>query len=186
MNEHLQSALKHLWEAKPVVIGNREYDTVATRIAAFRRNFPMTEWRIRTTVTFHEEIVRGHRTTVTFHEEIVRGHSTIEHLMNNEWHVMAEGHAEEKRGGSAILKSSAVEVTETSAVGRALAMLGLGGGEVCSADELGVVEEHSEEFHSLDKLETREEMREAYKALTVEARNRLSEAEIKQLNGKFE
>jgi hypothetical protein len=123
---------------------------------------------------------------VTFHEEIVRGHSTIEHLMNNEWHVMAEGHAEEKRGGSAILKSSAVEVTETSAVGRALAMLGLGGGEVCSADELGVVEEHSEEFHELDKLETREEMREAYKALTVEARNRLSEAEIKQLNGKFE
>lgn len=50
--------------------------------------------------------------------------------------LLATGYAEEERGASNILKTSAIEVCETSAVGRALAFAGLGGTEIASADEV--------------------------------------------------
>lgn len=53
--------------------------------------------------------------------------------------VVATGHAEEVRGSSQITDTSAIEVCETSAIGRALAVLGIHGGEFASAEELAVV-----------------------------------------------
>ena len=51
--------------------------------------------------------------------------------------VLATGTAFEEKGSSYINKTSYVENCETSAVGRALAMLGIGSEEnLCSADEL--------------------------------------------------
>ena len=50
--------------------------------------------------------------------------------------VIGSGLAEEKRGAGNINKFSALENCETSAIGRALSSIGLGGEEYCSADEL--------------------------------------------------
>ena len=50
--------------------------------------------------------------------------------------IVGSGLAEEKRGSSNINKFSALENCETSAIGRALSSIGLGGEEYCSANEL--------------------------------------------------
>ena len=50
--------------------------------------------------------------------------------------LLATGHAEEYRKSSEINKTSALENCETSAIGRCLAALGLGGTEFASADEV--------------------------------------------------
>ena len=50
--------------------------------------------------------------------------------------IRATGHAHEDRTSSMINKTSYVENAETSAIGRALATLGLGGTEFASADEV--------------------------------------------------
>lgn len=54
--------------------------------------------------------------------------------------VIGTGHAEEVRGSSNVNKTSALENCETSALGRALASIGLHGGEYASANELDKVE----------------------------------------------
>lgn len=54
--------------------------------------------------------------------------------------VLATGHAEEIRGQGNVNSTSALENAETSAIGRALAALGLSGGEFASSNELDAVE----------------------------------------------
>ena len=58
-------------------------------------------------------------------------------IVNDEGDVIAQGHAHEVRGSSNINKTSYVENCETSAVGRALAMLGIGiDTSIASANEM--------------------------------------------------
>lgn len=57
--------------------------------------------------------------------------------------VIGSGMAEEIRGQGNVNKTSALENCETSAIGRALASLGLAGGEYASANELDAVERKS-------------------------------------------
>lgn len=54
--------------------------------------------------------------------------------------VVATGHAEEIRGANYINETSVLENCETSAIGRALAVLGIHGGEFASADEIKIAE----------------------------------------------
>jgi hypothetical protein len=57
-------------------------------------------------------------------------------IANEQGEVLATGHSEEYRHTSQINKTSALENAETSAIGRALAALGLGGTEFATADEV--------------------------------------------------
>ena len=52
------------------------------------------------------------------------------------WHCIGTGFAEEYRQSGPVNKTSALENAETSAIGRALASCGLGGGEYASAFEV--------------------------------------------------
>lgn len=54
--------------------------------------------------------------------------------------IVATGHAEEWRSASYVNKTSAIENAETSAIGRALAALGLHGGEYASLNEIDVAQ----------------------------------------------
>lgn len=54
--------------------------------------------------------------------------------------IIGQGTAEEIRGQGQVNSTSALENAETSAIGRALAMLGLSGGEFASANEMEAVE----------------------------------------------
>jgi len=113
----LEEALKELDKAPKVNIKGKKYATVATRVTIFRRHF------------------RNHALTgiITLQNGHVRCKAEI---ADEKGRVVATGHAEEVRGSTNINKTSAVENCETSAVGRALAFLGLAGSEIASANEM--------------------------------------------------
>lgn len=100
-----------------VEIHGKVYKTVAKRIQEFREQYP------------HCTI----RTRVLDWGDVVRIRAAIYDQSGN---ILATGHAEEIRGATNILKTSAVETCETSAIGRALGVLGLGGTAIASAEEM--------------------------------------------------
>jgi len=65
--------------------------------------------------------------------------------------VLGTGHAEELRGEGMVNKTSAIENCETSAIGRALASIGLSGGEYASANEMEGVTRKTEAKASTPK-----------------------------------
>jgi len=101
----------------PVKIHNKDYWTVAERIAKFKEDEP--NLGIETQLISHDS------------EKII-----MKALIMNGEAVIATGYAEEFRGSSKINETSALENAETSAVGRALAFFGLAGTEIASADEV--------------------------------------------------
>jgi hypothetical protein len=105
-----------------VKIHGKEYKTVALRVAEFRNEYTIKDgWGIVTTLVHHDS------DTVIMKAEVV----------NPSGMVVGTGYAEEKRSASQINRTSAMENSETSSIGRALASVGLAGtGEYASADEL--------------------------------------------------
>jgi len=102
--------------------GGKQYTEVAKRVEAFRMTFG-GNYGIDT------EILHNDGKTVIV-KATIRDQSGF---------VVGSGLAEEIRGSSHITKTSAVEVCETSAIGRALASLGLHGGQYASANEMDAV-----------------------------------------------
>lgn len=101
-----------------VLIHGREYQTVAYRVSQFREKYPL--WSLVTEA-------------IKIDVEVVVMKATI---MDESGRVIATGHAEEYRSSSTINKTSALENSETSAIGRCLAAFGLGGTEFATADEV--------------------------------------------------
>ena len=99
----------------------RKYTTVAVRVEIARRHFGA--------IGIATEIV--HWGVDNGQPIVIRATVTDEH-----GRVLATGTAEEIRGQGNVNKTSALENAETSAIGRALASLGLNGGEFASADEM--------------------------------------------------
>jgi hypothetical protein len=103
---------------RTIEIHGRQYETVASRVARFREDH--TDWTLQTKI-------------VTLDESQV----VIEaQILNPEGRQIANGHAQEFRSASQINKTSYVENCETSAIGRALAALGIGGSEFATANEV--------------------------------------------------
>lgn len=102
-----------------VNIHGKEYKTVAKRVDEFR-SAHKTDLSIITSLVDRDE------NTVVMKAEI----------LDKDGRVIATGYAEEDRTASQINRTSALENCETSAIGRALANFGLGGGEYASADEV--------------------------------------------------
>jgi len=103
---------------RTINIHGREYETVASRVARFREDH--ADWTLQT------KIVTLDDTQVLVEAQI----------LNPEGRMIANGHAQEFRSASQINKTSYVENCETSAIGRALAALGIGGSEFASANEV--------------------------------------------------
>jgi hypothetical protein len=101
-----------------VNIHGKEYQTVALRVGKFREQYGLDLSLITEIVYADEKVVR------------------MKAIISNDKGIISTGHAEEYRGSSNINKTSALENAETSAIGRALAALGLGGTEFASADEV--------------------------------------------------
>ena len=101
-----------------VPIHGKQYKTVAYRVNEFREKHP--DFAIST------ELVEANDTLVVMKASI----------SNQEGRLLATGFAEEVRAASKINRTSALENAETSAIGRALAALGLAGTEYASADEV--------------------------------------------------
>ena len=100
-----------------VNIKGKEYKTVALRVQEFRTDFP------------------GH-SLLTEIVKIDDDHCIIKAMIVKDNVIIATGHAQEFRKASQINGTSYVENCETSAIGRALAGLGIGGTEFASANEV--------------------------------------------------
>lgn len=102
-----------------VTIHGKDYKTVAKRVDEFRKEY-------KTKLAIITSLVSRDDKTVVMKAEI----------LDENRNVIATGYAEENRAASQINRTSALENCETSAIGRALANFGLGGGEYASADEV--------------------------------------------------
>jgi hypothetical protein len=101
-----------------IKIHNNDYATVALRIGILRRNLG-TAATISSTLEYQDE-----------KKVIVKAQVFIDDKL------VSTGLAEELRAASRINQNSALENAETSAVGRALAMLGLTNDKIASAEEV--------------------------------------------------
>lgn len=99
--------------------GGKKYTMVSTRVEAFRKAFGM-DYGIET------EIISDNGQNVVAKACI----------KNKDGMIIGSGYAEEVRGTSNVNKTSAIENCETSAIGRALASIGLHGGQYASINEV--------------------------------------------------
>ena len=74
-------------------------------------------------------------------------------ITNSDGHTVGSGMAEEIRGQGHVNTTSALENAETSAIGRALASIGLAGGEYASANEMDAVPRKKEAIEAKPKPE---------------------------------
>ena len=113
-----------------VNIRGKEYQTVALRVQKFREAHPT--WALTSEVLFRDADCVVMKSIIA--DETGR--------------VLATGHAEEYRKSSQINGTSALENAETSAHGRALAALGIGGTEFASANEVqNAIHQQAEKPH---------------------------------------
>lgn len=118
-DDDLISAMDELSRSeKKVRLHDRLYSPVALRVEMLRKHFGLG-------VSVLTEIVSSDEALIIIKASVVKAGE-----------VIATGYAEEARGAKGINARSALENAETSAIGRALANLGLVGGEYASADEL--------------------------------------------------
>jgi hypothetical protein len=104
---------------KHIEVKGKAYACVAARVQAFRELYP-----------------NGSITTdiLSLENGVVTMKSTV---FDDQGNILATGHAQEKETASQVNKTSFIENCETSAVGRALGMLGIGSDEqMASAEEV--------------------------------------------------
>ena len=138
-----------------VKIHGKEYQTVALRVQKFRDAHP--GWSLTSEVLFRDSDCVVMKSIIA--DETGR--------------VLATGHAEEYRKASQINGTSALENAETSAHGRSLAALGIGGTEFASANEVqNAIHQQSNPETHIQKIEGSQNVSElhnnwttAYKAL---------------------
>jgi len=104
---------------KVTVRGGGKYSQVAQRVEAFRKH-------IGDELGMESEIVCDDGKRVVMKATI----------KSRDGFVVATGWAEELRGGTGVNKMACIENTETSAYGRALANLGIHGGEFATENEI--------------------------------------------------
>lgn len=106
---------------KSVNIKGKEYVEVNERVKYFRNEEEYKGWSIETELLSNQDGVCVFKATIK----------------DNEQRVIATGHAYENEGSTFINKTSYIENCETSAVGRALGMLGIGiDTSIASSDEV--------------------------------------------------
>jgi hypothetical protein len=127
-----------------VEIHGKVYLTVARRIDDFRKSESFKGWSIETSLVSAEE-------SMVVMKALIRDAND---------RIVATGYAEENRDFG--------KINKTSAVGRALAFLGLGGTEIASADEVAnaIQQQNSSEEHEFlvkHSNATRENIEEVYR-----------------------
>lgn len=136
INDKLKAAMEECARLNEdgIKIGAKRYTTVATRVEVFRKHFGAFGKIGTEQIRADDEVVQM-KAYIDVPIDAVRyvGDKEVHHI---EWHTIAEGDAEERRNASQINRTSAVENCATSAIGRALAALGIHGGEFASANEV--------------------------------------------------
>ena len=125
--------------------GGKKYTEVFVRVEAFRKAFG-------TKLGIVTERLEDDGTKVVVHAKVI----------NENGMVVGSGLAEEIRGSSNVNRTSPLENAETSAIGRALASLGLHGGSYASSFEIDVAQ------HNDQVITQREQQQQAQPQSAVE------------------
>ena len=145
---------------KPVDIKGKNYNTVNQRILAFRELYP--DGSIQTEIlNIGEGVVLMKATT-----------------FDGEGKVISTGHAQEKEQSSYINKTSYIENCETSAIGRALGIIGIG-----AVDSLASFEEVANAITQQNKNEGIENMTNDLKELYQKAGGKNFDKWVKDCGG---
>lgn len=122
------------YKFKTVTIKGKEYVTVNERIKYFRQNYQ--EWSIETRVI-----------------DLQKDSIVIQAFIKDEKGIIrSSGIAQETKGSTYINKTDHIENCETSAIGRALGILGIGiDTSIASADEMQRVEKREKQISKIDK-----------------------------------
>lgn len=145
LNSKLKEAIKRVKEAEGVSIDGKSYTTVAERLLILREVFGF-DLKIQNIQKFYDGTECQFECRIYFKD-------------GDEWTGIANGFSCERRNANETNLQSVVEVAETSAVGRALGFLGLGGGSISSAEEVkeakskkGKVTKHTKSSEKKEKL----------------------------------
>ena len=137
--------MEALPDSDKVDIGGKLYARVTNRVVAFRKAYG-DQGRITTTIHVSNE----NRVQIEARVYVRDG---------NTWHLIANDWAEEFRSDGFINKKSATENCATSAIGRALAACGLGGGEYASGDEVEYAKTEKAEIGSGKQEQKKQEQK---------------------------
>lgn len=149
----LANAMRELQNMQRVNIKGKMYATVASRVDAFRKHFP--------TATISTHLI---------HDDEVR--VVVEAKITVDGTLLGTGMAEEERGKGLINTTSALENAETSAIGRSLASIGLGGSseyassfEVENAISQQSQKQHPPQVQNIQQSQPRQPVNNGYESL---------------------
>jgi len=153
-NTPLANAMQELQNMQRVNIKGKMYATVASRVDAFRKHFP--------TATISTHLI---------HDDEIR--VVVEAKITVDGTLLGTGMAEEQRGKGLINTTSALENAETSAIGRSLASIGLGGSseyassfEVENAISQQTQQQQSSPQQNKQRTQPRQPVSNGYESLT--------------------
>jgi hypothetical protein len=133
--ECMEGVTKLLTE-NAINLKGKEYLQVVHRVNLFRENYGLA-------YTIDTEILADDGKRVLM----------VAYIKDNDGRVIGKGHAEEIRNVGPVNRTSAVENCETSAIGRALANIGLAGNEYASAFEIGNIDNKEKAKASQEEAE---------------------------------
>lgn len=138
--EEALAELKVVNEERGIKFHNKSYSMVADRVEVFRKHFTH-DYSIVTEI-MNEDISQIN----------IKGNSIViqAYIQDQNGRIISSGHASEVVGAGSVNRTSALENAETSAIGRALALFGLHGGEFASGDEINGLDRKNSVVDSLD------------------------------------
>ena len=134
-HQKCMDGLEKLFATDAIDLKGKQYLQVVDRVNLFRYHYGMA-YAIDTEILADD----GKRVLM------------VAFVKDNDGRVVGKGHAEEIRNAGPVNRTSAIENCETSAIGRALANIGLAGNEYASAFEMGNIENKEKAKVSQEKL----------------------------------
>lgn len=130
-NEKLNLAIEEVEKMEGLKLEGGNYTTVAQRLKVLRKIFGF-DIKVANTLKFYDGTQCQFETRIYIKQD-------------GAWEGIANGYSSERRNDNAYTATSLMEIAETSAVGRALAFLGLFGSNIASKDEVDGKKEQSKE-----------------------------------------
>jgi len=134
-HQKCMDGLEKLFATDAIDLKGKQYLQVVDRVNLFRYHYGMA-YAIDTEILADD----GKRVLM------------VAFVKDNDGRVVGKGYAEEIRNVGPVNRTSAIENCETSAIGRALANIGLAGNEYASAFEMGNIENKEKAKVSQEKL----------------------------------
>jgi len=141
-----------------IELHGKDYHSVARRVGLFRQREEYTGWSLKTKIV-----------DAMTDENIITMKAIVK---DGEGRTRAVGHAKEIKGATGLNSTSHIENCETSAIGRVLACLGLGGTEFASADEIAAALIQQKEQEEVGETEYQKAEKEFYELVKYDVKTK--------------